>query len=190
LNKKIQASFTVEAVMVMPVVLFSIVFIIYLSFYLYDYCRIQGITDLLLHKATLNLKHEADIGSGVIFYEEIGRQGVFYQSLGISDSKIHNIECRLKEKLSKGLLVTKITDVNISADIYNISACVEGEFKIPVKGVANMLFKKRTVKVEAKRELHDPAQIVRISEVVLDLGSKIKGLNELKENLKALQGQP
>ena len=60
---KAKASFTIEAVFIMPIVLFTVVSIIYISFYLHDYCRMQGITDMVLHKAAMNLKHEADIYS-------------------------------------------------------------------------------------------------------------------------------
>ena len=190
MSGKVYAKFTIEAVLVMPIVLFTIVFVIYLSFYLYDYCRIQAITDLLLHRAALNLKHEADIAEGDIFYDEIGRQGVFYQAFGISESKLNHMESFLADKLSKGLLATEVTDINVSANMLKVSVCVEGKFLIPIKGVAEMLFKERTVKVEAERELHNPANTVRMSEVVLDLGSKIKDLSEIKENLESLRRLP
>jgi len=188
--KKVRAQFTVEAVFVMPIVLFAIVAVIYISFYLYDYCRIQATTDLLLHKAVLNLNHEVDIESGKIFYEDIGKQGIFYQVFGISDTKLNYIGNLLAEKLSRGLLATEIRDIKVSASMSKVAIYVEGEFRIPIKGAADLLFRKRTVIVEAERERHNPANTVRISEVILQSGSKIKGLDKLKENLEKLQQIP
>lgn len=190
MNKKVHGSFTIEAVFVMPIVLFTVVSVIYLSFFLYDYCRIQGIADTILHKGALNLKHEADFETGNVFYEEIGNQGVFYQLSGISDSKIDMIENLLSAKLSKGLLVTKITNIEVSADILKVVIKIEGKLNIPIKGVAQMFSVDRIFMVEVKGKLHNPANTVRISEVILELGSNIKGLDKLKNKVKTLSQIP
>lgn len=188
MEKNVNGMFTIEAVLVMPVVLFTLISVIYMSFFLYDYCRIQGIADLILHKAALNLKHEADIETGKIDYENIGEQDVFYQVFGISDEKINHIKNLLAKQLSSGLLATQITDIEVSAGITKVAIKVEGEFQIPIKGVAKF-FKDRSFKLEAEEKLHNPAKTVRISEVVLKAASQIKGLDKLKEKFESFLGK-
>jgi len=186
LTKKVHGIFTVEALLVMPIVLFVIVFVIYISFYLYDYCRIQGVAGSLLHKAALNLKHETDIETGKISYEEIGKQAVFYQAFSIPEYKIKSMESLLAKKLSKGLLATEITNIKVSASNFKMTVYVEGIFQIPIKGVANLFANKGIIQVKAERQVHNPANTVRISEVILELGSKVEGLNDLKDILNTL----
>lgn len=186
MKKKVYGSFTIEALLIMPLVLFTILSIMYLSFYLYDFCKIQGLTDLVLHKAILNLKHEADIETGEVFYQVIGNQGVFYQLSGISHSKKQDIESILSKKLSKGLLATRITDIEVSANLFQLVIRIKGEFQIPIKGLAQIISIDRSFKVEAKAALHNPADAVRISEIILDMGSRIKGLSELKEKISMI----
>lgn len=182
---KIKASFTIEAVFIMPIVLFTMVFILYLSFYLHDYCRIRGITDGALHKASMNLKHEADIITGRVNYEEINN-GLISKIFEKPASKEKDIENYINKLLSKGLIATEITDVNASMGILNLSVRVEGSFNIPLKGLQWIISSDNTLLVEAKSSNHNPGDSVRISEVILDTGSKIKGFDKIKESIEKL----
>ena len=110
MKKRVNASFTIEAVFIMPIVIFVIVSIIYISFYLHDYNRMYCVTDRVLHKAVLSVKHESDIETGKLNYDEIKKQGVFYQMLGISDTREEDIEGYLMKKLSDGFFATRITE--------------------------------------------------------------------------------
>jgi len=190
LERKAHASFTVEAMLVLFVVIFAVFSVMYMSFFLFDYCRIRSVTDLVLHKAVFNYKHEADMETGIVYYDEIEDQEVFYQIFGMSDSKINSIKTMLDKKLSKGLLATKVTDIQVTANMFKINIKVQGEFKIPIKGVAVMLFRKKHMELEVSERYHNPAKTVRISEIALELGSKIKGLDELKEKLQNLLHLP
>lgn len=185
MNKQTMASFTIEAVFIMPIVLFTIVSIIYLSFYLHDYCKMQGVVDGVLHKIAMNIKHEADIGSGRVNYDEINK-GLTSQIFGNSDSKEDEIEDYTARMLSKGLIATSITNVHVSRNILDLSIRVEGEFQFPLKGLIWITSLDDTLAVEAKSAYHYPANFIRISEVVLDTGSKIKGFDKIKDSIGKL----
>lgn len=180
-----RASFTVEATFVMSIVLFIIVFIIYLSFYLHDYCKIKGYIDSVLHKATLNLKHEADIITGKVNYDEISK-GIVSKIMGRDDSKEGEVEYHLNRLLSNGLLATKVDKINVSRGIFNITIRVEGMFYAPIKGIQRIISGDKAIIVETKAVYHYPADTVRFSEVILDTGSKIKGFDKLKEVIEKL----
>lgn len=185
MKTKIKASFTIEAVFVMPILLFTIVSIIYLSFYLHDYCRLQGVTDHVLHKATLNLKHEADIKTGRVNYDEINK-GIFSKSLEGSDNKERDIETYLGQLLSKGFLASRVTDVQVSIRLQQVFIKVEGKFVSPIKGVQGIISSGKPMAIKVKATHHNPSDTVRMSEIILDTGSKIKGFDELKDKLGKL----
>lgn len=186
MKKKVSASFTIEAVFIMPIVIFIIVTIIYITIYLHDYNRMYCVTDRILHKAILNIKHESDIETGKLNYEEIKKQGVFYQIFGISDEKEEDIENYLMEKLTEGLIATKIDEVDVKGSKLKMTIKVKGKFQIPIKGLSYIFSSKKNLLVEVSANNHNPADTIRISEVVLDTGSKIKGVNELIEKFEAL----
>lgn len=182
---KIKASFSIEAVFIIPIVFFTIVSIIYLSFYLHDYSKIQGIADGVLHKAVMNNKQGADISTGRVNYEEINR-GLVSQIFGGTESKEHEIENYLASILSKSLIVTRITNIDVTKNILDLSIRVEGEFQFPLKGLQWLSSLDNTLVVEAKSAYHNPANFIRISEVILDTGSKFKGFDKIKETIGRL----
>jgi hypothetical protein len=142
-------------------------------------------TDLVLHKAILNHKQVADIGTGKVNYDEINK-GIFSKIFRNSNEEERDIENYLSSLLSKGFFATRISDVHVSKETSNITIRVEGTFQIPLKGVQRMISGDKNLVVEAKAAYHNPADTVRISEVILDTGSKIKGFDKLKEKIGRL----
>lgn len=182
---KVKASFTIEAVIILPIVLFTMVFIIYLSFYLHDYCKIRGITDGVLHKAAINSKHEADIEKGRVNYDEINK-GIFSRMLEGSTIKEKEIEAYTNKLLSRGLIATRITDVNVTMKAMSLTARVEGDFMFPFRGLQWIIPLDKALIIEAKSAYHYPADSVRMSEVILDTGSRIEGLDKIKEGIEGI----
>ncbi|HKL80100.1 MAG TPA: TadE family protein [Mobilitalea sp.] len=186
MKKKIKGSFTVEATLLMPIVLFVIISLIYLSFYLHDKSRIEGTVDKALLKASMTLKHEADIETGAVNYEGINNRGVFYLLMGSTNAMEKDIQTFLEQELSGGLLSTEITKVIVTAGKLKVSIDVEGEFEIPIKGVRDYFNPNPKLVIKVNCPIHNPAEILRISEVILDTGKKIKGMEALKEKLDKL----
>lgn len=169
----------------MPIVLFIVVFIVYLSFYLHDYCKIQGVTDIALYKAAMNIKHEADIGSGKVEYDKINK-GLISQIFNHSDTNERKIEDYIYMQLSKGLISSRISDVHVTKGLFKLSVRVEANFIFPLEGLRWIIALDNTLIVEGQSDYHYPANSVRISEVILDTGSKIKGFNKIKEGIEKL----
>ena len=186
MNKKIKGSFTVEAALVMPIVLFVITSLICLSFYLHDKCRIEGSVDKALFKASMTLKHNADIETGAVNYENINDRGVFYLLMGSTKVAEGNLQTFLEQELSGGLLSTEVTKITVKAGKLSASIAVEGEFKIPVSGVLDYFNPNPKLVIEVNCPIHNPAEVLRISEVILDTGEKIKGMEALKRKLDKL----
>ena len=183
MKKKAVPAFTI-AVFIMPIVIFVIVSIIYITIYLHDYNRIILLQIVSIRQ--FNVKHESDIETGKLYYDEIKRQGVFYQILGISDIKEKDIEEYLTKKLTEGLFATNITEVEVKGSRFKITITVKGKLKIPIKGLSHISALNRGLFIQVRGQVHNPADYIRISEVILDTGSKIKGIKELEEKIKAL----
>jgi hypothetical protein len=184
INKEEKGSITVEAAFVMPIVILTVFALIYLAFYLHDYNRIQGIVDLVIHKAGITIKHDADIATGRISYEDINDRGVFYTLTGdlpVEESKIGKL---LDQELSKGLFITHIIKAEVEAGKLDIKINVLAKTHIGLPLFQNAFNKLLNINVESTYPVHNPAETVRACEVILDTGSKIKGADKLKDVLE------
>lgn len=178
-----EGSLTVEAAFIMPMILLSVFALIYLTFYLHDKCRIYGVTDKVLHKSILAIKHDADVETGEISFNKINERGVFYLPLGSTDIEKEKISNYLQRELSKGLFLCQITVIEVKVDKFKVSITVKAKPKITMPGLSNIAEPFSTISVTAQAQIHNPAEQIRLSEVVLETGEKIKGVKSLKEKL-------
>lgn len=188
-KQKLRGSFTVEAALLLPMILFILFSMVCLSFYLHDRSRMEGILDEVLHKGAITAKHEADMRTGKVEYENIGNRGVFYLLTGDTEQQEKELEDYLQEILEQGFFLTEITDIQVEVNRLTIRIALEGEFEVPMKGILEFFHPDRKITVEAERWIHDPSEFIRISEVVLDTGSRIKGFEELKGRIDKILGR-
>jgi hypothetical protein len=151
---------------------------------LHDKCRVQGIVDKTLHKAELTIKHEADITTGEVYYDDIRSRGVFYLPFGSTETDKDNILNYLKNEFEDGLFLAKIKDIKVSVNKFTIKIAVGAEIPISLQGVSEFLESYSFIQVEEIGQIHNPEELIRLSEVILDTGSKIKGVEKLKEKLQ------
>jgi hypothetical protein len=185
-KKEYKGSITVEAAFVMPIVIFTIFALVYLAFYLHDMCKIQGILDKTLHKAGISIKHETDFITGEILYEDISDRGVFYIAFGSTQEDEFQIKNNLQQQLSKGLFISKISKVNVDVGKSKIKLLIEVETNVSLPGIKYLFDSVSNTIISGEYPVHDPAESIRRSEVALDTGSKIKGVEELKEKLEEI----
>lgn len=181
-----KGSITVEAAFIMPIVIFTIFALLYLSFYLHDLCRIQGTLDKTLHKAALSIKHVTDFTMDEILYEEISDRGVFYILFGSTKEDENQIQNYLGQELAKGLFISKINRVVVDVSKTRIKLSIEAETKVSLPEIKYIFDSLSNRIIKGEYPVHDPAESIRRAEVVLDTGSKIKGVEELKEKLEGI----
>lgn len=185
-KKYIPGSITVEAAFVMPIVILAVFALIYLAFYLHDLCRIQGNVDLALHKAGLSVKHEADIATGQVAYEDINDRGVFYLLFESSAEEEAELKELLEQELSKGLFLVKIGSIKVEADKLRIKASVKTDMDVKLPLFSHLFNSLPDKVIYGEYPVYNPAETIRIMEVILETGSEIKGVKELKEKMKKL----
>ncbi len=186
-NRKLYAgSITVEAAFIMPIVIMIIFALLYLAFYLHDICKIRAETDLILFKTGITMKHDAAIATGEIVYDNITDRGVFYLLTGNTGKEKTAITDFLSRKLSKGLLLVNIKAVNVNVERRKVTVAVEVDTKVSLPGIKYLFHSLSRTMVEGVQPVHNPAETIRYTEVILDTGSKIKGIHELKKKIEDL----
>jgi hypothetical protein len=181
-------SITVEAAFVMPIVILIIFALIYLAFYLHDINKVQGVADLTLHKAALTVKHEADIATGEVTYEDINDRGIFYMLLGNTEKEEEEITELCEQELSQGLFLVKIRSIKVEAGNFNISIAVETAAEITLPGLSHLFYVFPDKTITGEHVVHNPAETVRCTEVILETASDIKGVDELKKKIENMIG--
>jgi hypothetical protein len=182
--KTCKASITVEAAFVMPIVILTVFALLYLSFYLHDFCRIQGAIDMTLHRAGLIMKHESELATAKIDYEHIKDQEIF--DLWQEDSKEEEQELQvyLRRELSKGLFLTKVADIEVTVESSRLSISVRTNTSISIPWVRELMDSNSHSVISGEYPIHDPAETIRVCEVILDTASQIKGVDELKNKIE------
>ncbi len=177
-------SITVEAAFVMPVVLLAVFALIYLTLQLHDTCRIQGVLDKTLHQAGISYKHKAELASGKVNYAWIGGRGVFYGLLGDRSSEEGELTAYLQQELSEGLFLSRITGLETKVGRTKLRIRIEAETPISLPWIASFFTGFSTTVISGEYPVHNPAETIRLCEIVLDTGSQIKGVELLKSKLE------
>ncbi len=181
----LQGSITVEAVFVMPVVILAVFALLYLSFYLHDASRVQGIINSALHKTAMMDKHITDLGTGRIAYENINDRGVFYPLAGDRSKEERQLAEYLRQQLSEGLFLSKVTRISVEAGVFSWSLEAEVSTAVTMP-MFHFLFDRVAHRVISEEyPVHNPADALRQYEVILDTASEIKGVDELRRMIEA-----
>ncbi len=178
------ASITVEAAFVMPVVLCTVFALIYLTLQLHDICRIQGIMDKTLHQAGMLYKHRTELASDEINYAWIGDRGVFYDLFGDLSGEKEGVKRYLQQELSKGLFLLRITKLEAEVKKTKLRVRIEAETLISLPWVAPLFDGLSSMVLTGEYPVHNPAETIRICEVILDTGLQVKGVELLKSKLE------
>lgn len=131
---EMQGSFTVEASMIMGIVLMILVAILYASFYVHDRGVAQGIVCEL-----------AAYGNGLSWENTVEQQ----------------MEKRKKELISSRFLHTEGIKVTAAKEKDQVTAAFSGSFLIPEFVQPLFLEKEKSVEKTWKRAIYDPADTIR-----------------------------
>jgi hypothetical protein len=181
-----RGSITVEAAFIMPIVIFFVFALIYFAFYLHDICRIQSKIDLVLYKAGITVKHEADIVTGHVDYKKIGSRGVFYLLLGSTNEEEKQVQNYLCQELEEGLFLVKVDKIDVTVEKQKIVVSVETGTQVSLKGIKDLFEPYSKIVRKGEYPVHNPAESIRCMEVILETGSGIKGMDKLKEKFERI----
>lgn len=186
LHIRASGSITVEASYLFPIVIFTIVSFLYLGFFLHDRSILRAITDEAVHKATVMFKQEVSLQTGEIKYERIGDRDIFHSIFGNRLKEEKDLNQYLSERFKGKLLLYRINSMDAVVTNTNITVKVEAKAKVEFPFLRRLMGSFQSIVIVEEGSHHNPAEMVRLSEVILETGSNIKGYNKLKESLENL----
>ena len=141
----LEASFTVEAALVLPMVAAIIFAIIYMMFYLYDRVTIGSV----LHRYAWQAAEE--------------------KSLGMSDRERSQLKEQLFEEVSGSSILTGSAEVSLEDSIFEIRMSVHADASIPHK-IRELTGIHEEAREEVRAAVLRMAERTRISDIIWNIG--------------------
>jgi len=191
-DKEPKGSITVEASIVVPIVILSIMALIFIGFLLYQRSLLQVAADTAVEKgAAVWSRHAADMSTGEITSAELKDQGLYWRIYDTDkDSalkKIENYETDLADK--RTLLHSKDSAVEAYIRDYviykRLEVTVENSYHIPLGSFLKIFGAKDcfTIKVTAYSIIDDPTELIRNTDFIIDIEKELEDKNPGLKNL-------
>lgn len=169
---KVKGSFTLEAALLFPTVLFVIFAIIYLCFYMHDKVTMEGvINDTLLRGRNL-IKYEMDIDTckqNTTRY--LNKNRVIPENDDLPNA--NKLKVYLQRELHRGLFIANVTEVDAMVSKNDVTVIVNGYMKIPFIGVSKFFENSGLIfKYEQNAKIHQTMNDIRIFGIGIDLITK------------------
>ncbi len=183
-RKRVEGSYTVEAALIFPFILYIIIALIYLGFYLHDYGKMQAI----IHEGQIRGKglviNETDMNTGVLSYDNYLKRTVFYPVDNDFESKEEKIKNFIYSKGHDNLLAAKIIDIDVEVRDSSITIIVKMEIKFPIRILESFFLGSENMIIKSEEHNTQPTDFIRIYQVSVDIGEKIDFVNQIINKLK------
>lgn len=193
MNKKTyyQASITVEAVFLIPILLFVIFAFMYTALYFYDQVRIDTESQKAAMEQEQKIRYEIDSNTGMILYDKISVKGL-ENLLCNYKAEEETIEKHLKE-IEKNLFQGRVKNRTVKVETGKIEIGENLELSFLTKAIGDYLPQtNHTTKHYMKMTIHNPEEFVRgytaLEEIAEQTGQGSKIKSTLTNLLKYMRG--
>lgn len=185
-----KAFFTVEAAFVLPLVFYTILFLLNYSFYSHDRTKLQAVGEEVALKAASYITYQVDMDLGALREEDYLSKGILY-SFGIGREKDEvRVLSYVKETLTRGYWVCEIRDLKVQTTLSKVRITGKLEAVFPSAKLFGILKKDGfTVPFCFEENIFSREEKTRLLEVSINLGKKIKGVDKVVQKLKELVGK-
>lgn len=180
-----QGSYSVEAALVMPIVLFVIIALCYMAFYQHDKVRIQSVINNAVLEENLCISHNAELETGQISYESLGERSIFYI---IQDHKEEAalLKESLQRQMQSGLFIARVEEIQTQVNGGHIQVEVSCKVQFPFQAVVDYFSGETKMKNRVEIIPHNPAEFVRGYTSIEDATEDNKWFSKIKEKLSSL----
>lgn len=186
MKKKAGGNYTLEAAILLPMILFILLALLYTGFWLHDRSMIQGEVQLIVLKGEAVAKNSLDPASGRIDYDRYVGKGIFGAFYDYGD-EADVLEEVLRVTLKEKLLIAAITDIFIELAPSEISIEVKADFDIPIGGIRRFFVQSGTgLAVREKKSFDNSEEFIRVFHIMMDTGKELPGAESVLNNLKKL----
>lgn len=183
---RVRASYTVEAALIFPFIIYIIIALMYLSFYLHDIGKVQAIIDESQVKSKGLIRNEVDINRGIMSYHDYIDRTIFYPFEYDFESKERQIENYIYKRCQDKLFISKVSNVQVETGAFNVDINVDINFNFPFKMIESFFLGSEKVTINSIEDIHDPMNFIRAYEVAAKLGNKIDVDNQVVSKLKEI----
>ncbi len=184
MKNTVKGSYTVEASLIFPMILFIIIGFIYLGFYLHDQDKIEAVINETLLKSRNLIQNDTDIKSGIMDYEKYYKRGILYSLQNNLQDKKQEIYNYLQTQLNKGLFIADINYIGIEVSHTSISIEIKAEMELPFWGVQSLFDGKTQVTGYNSTAVQNNTEFIRIFDIFSSVAEKVPAIDK---SLKKLQ---
>ena len=187
MKSKINASYTLEATLLFPTILFILISFIYFSFYLHDRVRLESFVNRILLESKDYTLYSKELGTGKINYNRFLNKQLL--QLDYDGFELENeIEVYAYNTISKEFFIGQTKDLDILIKKDAIIMNVTLDIHIPIQAIRILLGKGSIeINYENRVKLIDKSNQVRKIQITMGIARKIdevdKWLLELRELL-------
>ncbi|MFP4697753.1 MAG: TadE family protein [Eubacteriales bacterium] len=191
-----QGSFTVEASLIMPIVIFVIISLIYMGFYMHDVAYLQSVANNASMKSAKAMAYKnREIDEGNIVYSDIDdRVNIYWRFSNKSYREIESsVKAYIVEKIGSkcfGVPMNKdsaLSNINIKLikeRVMNkyITIQLESNFQTPFDFIPRLLNGGEELKitVKSKSVMPDASEFIRNTTLIDQISDDVKVLREAK----------
>lgn len=185
--KKQEASITVEAAFIIPIVIFVIMALIYFTFYLHDRVRLEKVMEHTLGQGNLIVLNRSGLDGIPFSYADINKSenwGYIGESYEKLESQILE---HLKEEMKTGFFFLKEEKISCDINAFSIKIKIEMETPISLNPLQSFWKDKQKIILERKRAVHNPEEILRVYEGLQFIIDDTSSFAFIKNHIKKLR---
>lgn len=157
----LKGSITVEAVLLVPVVVMVMIALMFSSFYLHDRVVCQTVLEKHAQRQERIRKHPVDVEKGSVQYDKL-TDSVILGDIIVTKEEKEALSGRIQEELTKRLWIGTVQNVSCEISGISVKANAVITTRLPMKGLMNYLGGlKEKVTFTVKAPIHNPEELVR-----------------------------
>lgn len=190
-DKKLNASMTVEAAFVIPIVIFVIFALMYLAFWLHDRVRLETVMEKALGRGDFLVSQRGEIDGSSCDYENLNKSGNWGYFRSDYKAMEEEIRIYLEEELAKGFYTFQREKVLCEINGFTVQIKIVMHKKMSFHPIKNFLGESSYEVLERSRVLHSPEELLRVRDgldIIIDYAEDAQfAKNHVVKNKTALE---
>lgn len=188
-----RGSMTVEASIIVPLVILSIVALIYMGIVLYQQAQLRSAADMAAEAGAMVWSDaKADTGTGRVEMPDIGSGSLYWRLVDADrEEKLKRITIYAENALRKGRLLNAAT-TKVSADIKDyvvykkLEVAVENTYELPLGSLLRLFGAsgRFSIKVKSESVIDEPVELIRNVDFAIDLEKELEDRFPELKNLR------
>ena len=191
MKKKLEGSYTLEAAILFPMILFIITALLYTCFLLHDKAAIEGAVHHTVLEGEKTAKKSMDPVSEEIDYESYIKEGIL-RLLYDNREEEASLKTLLQNTITGKIWIAHISNVTVEIKQKEANVRVNYGFDMPIRGIWEF-FKSGGTEFSYNeiKSFDNNEEFIRVFQIAMDTGEELPGadsiLNILQKSIKVLQ---